>query len=103
FLTGMLGFRLAGESGERLRFEVGRGVAGTRVDVVSDPVAARGRVAVGTVHHIAFRVAHDAEQAEWHEELTAAGLHVSAILDRQYFHSIYFREPGGVLFEIATD
>jgi glyoxalase family protein len=73
------------------------------VDVVGAPAAARGQIAAGTVHHVAWRTAGDAEQAAWREELLARGLHVSPILDRRYFHSIYFREPGGVLFEIATD
>jgi glyoxalase family protein len=73
------------------------------VDVLGAPAAARGQIAAGTVHHVAWRTAGDAEQAAWREELLARGLHVSPILDRRYFHSIYFREPGGVLFEIATD
>jgi glyoxalase family protein len=55
------------------------------------------------VHHVAWRVAGDREQQAWHRDLIAGGHHVSPIMDRQYFHSIYFREPGGVLFEIATD
>ena len=56
----------------------------------------------GSVHHIAFRAANDEAQVEWREEI---GKHIptTAVLDRDYFHSIYFREPGGVLFEIATD
>lgn len=67
------------------------------------PDAAGGRVSVGTVHHVAWRVAGDAEQREWREHLVGDGLNVTPVLDRQYFRSIYFREPGGVLFEIATD
>lgn len=67
------------------------------------PDAPPGRVSVGTVHHVAWRVAGDAEQLSWRERLAAAGLNVTPVLDRQYFRSIYFREPGGVLFEIATD
>ena len=55
------------------------------------------------MHHVAFRVADRATQALWRSELVEAGLHVTEILDRQYFTSIYFHEPGGVLFEIATD
>ncbi|MES1147517.1 MAG: VOC family protein, partial [bacterium] len=62
-----------------------------------------GRSGAGTVHHIAWRVADDAAQAEWMEEITKVGAHVTTVQDRTYFHSIYFREPGGVLFEIATD
>ncbi|NIT95069.1 MAG: ring-cleaving dioxygenase, partial [Actinobacteria bacterium] len=57
----------------------------------------------GTVHHVAWRVDSDATELAWRERLGATGLHVTPVRDRQYFHSIYFREPGGVLFEIATD
>jgi glyoxalase family protein len=63
----------------------------------------RGSVAVGTVHHIAFRVPGDREQLEWRAKLVTADLDVTPPIDRQYFHSIYYREPGGVLFELATD
>jgi len=62
-----------------------------------------GRIAVGTVHHIAFRAADDDEQLRVREQLVARGLNVTPVIDRQYFHSIYFREPNGILFEIATD
>jgi glyoxalase family protein len=55
------------------------------------------------VHHIAWRAEDDADQLRWRERIIGAGLIPTEVLDRQYFHSIYFREPGGVLFEIATD
>ena len=71
--------------------------------VYPDETLARGSSGPGAVHHVAFRVASDEAQAEWHEKLSALGLNVTPVQDRQYFHSIYFREPGGVLFEIATD
>ena len=58
---------------------------------------------MGTVHHVAWRTPDDAQQKMWREELVEAGLNVTPVIDRRYFHSIYFREPGGVLFEIATD
>ena len=99
----VMGFRPAGEGKDRVRFEAGTGGPGTRVDILARPDAPRGHVSAGTVHHVAFRVADDPAQAAWHEELTEEGFHVSPILDRQYFHSIYFRERGGVLFELATD
>jgi glyoxalase family protein len=102
-LTGLMGFRRVSEAGDRFRFEVGAGGPGSRVDVLAKPDAPRGHVSAGTVHHVAWRTPDDAQQRAWHEELTSRGFHVSPILDRQYFHSIYFREPGGVLFEIATD
>ena len=102
-LDGILGFRAAGEERDRFRFEAGAGGPGARVDIVARPDAPRGHVSAGTVHHVAWRTPDDDQQKAWHEELTGLGFHVSPIMDRQYFHSIYFREPGGVLFEIATD
>lgn len=102
-LDGVMGFRLLGEDKGRMRFAAAGGGAASQVDVIASPDAARGSISAGTVHHVAWRVAGDAGQQAWHQELTGRGFHVSPILDRQYFHSIYFREPGGVLFEIATD
>ncbi len=72
------------------------------VDVVKTS-SGEGRVAVGTVHHVAWRTAGDEEQLAWRERLLSRDLVVTPVRDRTYFHSIYFREPGGVLFEIATD
>ena len=101
-LTDLLGMRAAAEDGDRVRFAMGDGGAGTVVDVAAD-TRARGLQAAGTVHHIAFRAPDGATQLRWREELVEAGLQVTEVLDRQYFTSIYFREPGGVLLEIATD
>jgi glyoxalase family protein len=101
-LTGLLGMTAAGEDGDRARFAMAGGGAGAVVDVAADG-RERGLQAGGTVHHIAFRVPDRETQARWREELAGAGLHVTEILDRQYFTSIYFHEPGGVLLEIATD
>lgn len=101
-LTGLLGMTAAGEDGDRARFAMAGGGAGAVLDVAAD-ARAKGLQAGGTVHHVAFRVADRATQALWRSELVEAGLHVTEILDRQYFTSIYFHEPGGVLFEIATD
>jgi glyoxalase family protein len=58
---------------------------------------------VRTVHHIAWRTADDEQQGEWHREIAKKGYNISSVMDRKYLHSVYFREPGGVLFEIATD
>lgn len=69
---------------------------------LDDPPAERGRHSAGTVHHVAFGTT-DAEQGAWLERLNAAGVPNSGIIDRHYFHSVYFREPGGVLFELATE
>lgn len=102
-LTGTLGFKLLGNDGNRFRYAVGSGEPGTIVDVVGAPSLPRGRVSVGTVHHIAWRTPDDSQQLEWHGEISRLGVHISPVMDRKYFHSIYFREPGGVLFEIATD
>jgi glyoxalase family protein len=102
-LTGTMGFRLLGEEGDRLRFGTGSEGAGSRLDVLVAPTAARGVTSAGTVHHIAFRAATDAAQLAWQGTLAERGLHVTPVQERQYFRSIYFREPGGVLFEIATD
>ncbi|WP_159940197.1 MULTISPECIES: ring-cleaving dioxygenase [unclassified Nocardiopsis] len=100
-----LGFRLADEQGERLRFRTnasGEGV-GTIVDVLARPRAPRGLVAAGTVHHVAYRAPDGPVQQAWRQRLEEDGVGVTEIRDRCYFTSIYFREPGGVLLEIATD
>jgi glyoxalase family protein len=98
-LTATLGFQAAGQQGERFRFAAGS----SRVDVLASPASSRGRVSAGTVHHVAWRAADEADQLAWREAVAESGLYVTPVLDRQYFRSIYFREPGGVLFEIATD
>jgi glyoxalase family protein len=102
-LAGTLGFRRVAEHGDRIRFEVGEGGPGARVDVLGAPSAVRGHVSAGTVHHVAWRSVDEPDQLAWREAVTETGLYVTPVLDRQYFRSIYFREPGGVLFEIATD
>ncbi|MFC7156456.1 ring-cleaving dioxygenase [Halomarina halobia] len=96
-----MGYEREASDGDRVRYRA----PGDRASVV-DLLARegpRGRQGVGTVHHVAFRTATDETQREWRERLTNAGLSVTPVKDRQYFRSIYFREPGGVLFEIATD
>jgi glyoxalase family protein len=98
-LVGTMGFQRAGEQGDRVRFAAGS----SRVDVLASPSAARGHISAGTVHHVAFRAADEADQLAWREAIAESDLYVTPVLDRQYFRSIYFREPGGVLFEIATD
>jgi glyoxalase family protein len=103
-LTAGLGFRSAGEVRNRFRFAVGEASGpGARIDVLCTPDLGRGRISAGTVHHVALRARDEAEQLAWRERLVARGLDVTPVLDRNYFRSIYFREPGGVLFEIATD
>ena len=102
-LVEVMGFRQIAVDGDRARYASGTGGSGTFVDLVRDPSAAPGRVAGGSVHHVAFRVEDDPAQAAWMDRLFAAGHPTTDVKDRQYFHSIYFREPGGVLFELATD
>ena len=102
-LTEELGFQLLRQEGSRYRFVVGAGGAGATLDVTCRPAGPVGQMGAGIVHHIAWRVADDAAQLTRRKQLTAARYNVSPVMDRYYFHSIYFREPGGVLFEIATD
>ncbi len=103
-LTDSFGYRLIGESGNRFRFGSQDDAAhGRIVDLLCLPDTRMGRVAAGSVHHIAFRARDQAEQVEWREHLVDLGYDVTPVIDRTYFHSIYFREPGGVLFEIATE
>jgi glyoxalase family protein len=98
-----MGFRQTHEDGNRIRFEVGEGGDGAQIDVLFLSGGPHGLVAAGTVHHVAFRVADDESQLEWRKYLTQKGLGVTPVQDRNYFHSVYFHEPGGVLFELATD
>ena len=102
-LTGSMGYRLAEKSGHRARYTAAAGGPGTYVDLLTDPALPRGLSGAGTIHHVAFRVADDAKEVTAREILLKDGLHVSPVIDRAYFKSIYYREPAGVLFEIATD
>jgi glyoxalase family protein len=101
FLTGVLGMlRLAGAHGwTRYGFAGGGGV----VDLQEHPLGGPGAWGVGSVHHLAWRVHDDAEQLRVRTEVIAAGLAPTPVIDRFWFKSVYFREPGGVLFELATD
>lgn len=103
FLAGLMGLRRVGEEGNRLRFESAAAGVGTVVDLRRVPGFWAGASGVGTVHHVAFRAPSDEAQLEHRARLVAAGVAVTPVVDRQYFHSVYFREPGGVLFEVATD
>jgi glyoxalase family protein len=112
-LTQVMGFREAGaynllsEDGtvtQSVRvFQVGKGGPGAEVHLIERDDMRRGMVGIGGVHHVAFRTPTDEQHAEWRTRLAEVGLGVTQVIDRFYFHSIYFREPGGVLFEIATD
>ena len=103
-LTDSFAYRLIEQSGNRFRFASAADSApGRIVDLLCLPDTGIGRVAAGSVHHIAFRAKDEAEQLQWREHLVDLGYNVTPVIDRTYFHSIYFREPGGVLFEIATE
>jgi glyoxalase family protein len=99
-----MGFHQIAAEGNRLRFASPADPAalGNHIDILVDPAANFGRAGAGSVHHIAFRAPNDEAQLEWRSEITRH-LPATEVLDREYFHSIYFREPGGVLFELATD
>lgn len=102
-LVGTMGFRRAGEEEGRVRYETSSDAAGRIVELLPSAEQRPGRVAAATVHHVAWRADGDEEQRAWRQQLAALGTDVTQVADRKYFHSIYFHEPGGVLFEIATD
>src|SRR6059058_1561337 len=102
-LTETLGFRPLSEENSVFRYEAGEGGPGAYVDVRCTPELRRGLVAAGTVHHVAWRTPTDEHQQTWRGALAGLNFNVTPVMDRKYFHSIYFREPGGILFEIATD
>ena len=102
-LVDTLGFHLKEEEYDRFRYEVGNGTGGTLVDILSLPGSERGLVSVGTVHHVAFRATNDDHQDQIRQKILRTNIHPTEVINRLYFHSIYFREPGGVLLEVATD
>ena len=118
-LTNELGFKLVGQDGTRFRFQIsGAKVNSTAsrdkntkeeyqgsniVDILCMPDAQYGMIGVGTVHHVAWRTPSDEQQKMLRAKIVKAGLNATPVIDRIYFHSVYFREPGGVLFEIATN
>ncbi|QCR22088.1 ring-cleaving dioxygenase [Pontibacter sp. SGAir0037] len=102
-LTEVFGYKLAGRHVNRYRFKTDAVEGAAIVDLVEVPNEMRGHLAGGSIHHVAFRVKDQAELMEYREKILARGLHITEQIDRNYFYSLYFREPGGVLFEIATD
>jgi glyoxalase family protein len=98
-----MGFRLVKREGNRARFEAGPGGSGRYADVIENASLARGTGGSGTIHHIAWSVPDDETELKKQSELQRSGYHVSPVMDRDYFHSIYYRERGGILFEIATE
>lgn len=103
FLEQVLGYRALGEEGGWLRYGVDGGGSGARLDLAEDPASPRGAWGTGVVHHLAFRAGDDGHQLELRAAAERAERHPTPVIDRFWFRSVYFREPGGVLFEVATD
>jgi len=103
FLTRVLGFHQVKARGNRFRYEVGDGGPGTLLDVLSFPNIPPSQVTVGTIHHLAWRTPGDEQQLALQQQLKSEGFNLTQGIDRPYFPSYAFREPGGVLFEIAMD
>jgi glyoxalase family protein len=101
-MTGVLGWRVVGEAERATRVATGGDGPGHVIDVIEAPEVPVALNGIGTVHHVAMAIATDDEQLQLRAELVELGVSVTEVRDRQYFRSIYFREPGGVLFEVAT-
>jgi glyoxalase family protein len=107
-LLNQMGYTFAGQENNRHRFMGDSGALASILDVLHRPVQPEDMpgeavFGAGSIHHIAFRVPTDEIQLEYQSALRAAGYGVTPVRDRSYFHSVYYREPGGVLFEIATE
>lgn len=102
-LTQVLGYEEANFEDGRVRFTHPEAQRASVIDLVRPPTEAQGRMGTGTIHHVAFRVPDEAAQQTIREALIEHGLQPTPVIDRQYFRSVYVREPGGILFEIATD
>ena len=102
-LTDLLGYRLDGNDNDRTRYVTDAVETASIVDLIADPQGKPAVNAGGTIHHIAFRVKDEATMMEYRKKISDYGLSITPKIDRNYFFSLYFREPGGVLFEIATD
>lgn len=102
-LTDIFGYKLIDQEVNRYRYATDAVENAAIVDLVELPEEKRGHVANGSVHHVAFRVKNDDILMYFRKKVEEHGLSITPQIDRQYFHSLYFREPGGVLFEIATD
>lgn len=102
-LLGLMGYEEAGREGAVTRMRLPGGNGADVVDLDEDPAAPPAQQSAGSVHHVAFSVADRAAQAEVRQELSRAGFQATPSIDRDYFWAIYFRTPGGVLFEVATD
>ncbi len=102
-LVTSLEFKRKGESGNRIRFETGEGGSGTCIDIIVDSKAETGFMGAGIIHHVAWRTPTDESQLNVRETLIRNGVRTTPVIDRNYFHSIYFSDPPGAIFEVATD
>jgi len=103
FLTTILGFTEQGTEGDWTRYVLGEGGPGRVLDIRETPDERRGAWGTGSIHHLAWRVDDDAHELAVRSAIEAAGLRPTPVIDRFWFKSVYFKEPGGVLFELATD
>jgi len=102
-LTGVFGYRLLEQQDNLFRFATYADNNAGIVDLIASAGEKAGHVSGGSVHHIAFRVENEEILMQYRDKITALGLHITDKIDRNYFYSLYFREPGGVLFELATE
>lgn len=102
-LTDVFGYKLLEQHVNRYRFVTDAVDSAAIVDLVEIPAEIAGHVAGGSVHHVAFRVENEEVLMQYREKIVNLGLHITEKIDRNYFYSLYFREPGGVLFELATE
>ena len=102
-LTDIFGYKFKAQEGNRFRYSTDAVENASVIDIIEDSSGERGINAAGTNHHIAFRVKDEASQEFFRNKIVEAGFNITGKIDRDYFYSLYFREPGGVLFEIATD
>lgn len=102
FLQEQLGYIFVDQQENRFRYTLDNPFGNQYVDILCNPESLEAVAGAGTVHHVAFATENDSTQLQIRENLLKSGYDVTPVLDRNYFHSIYFREPGGVLFEVAT-
>jgi glyoxalase family protein len=102
FMVSVMDHKRLVEENDRIRLYSGEAIPGNFVDLVSRPSLPHHKGGIGTVHHVAFSTPDGQSQLTLRERISKAGVQVSQVMDRQYFKSVYFREPGGVIFEIAT-
>ena len=103
FLLEAMGFRHLGSEDGWQRYSVGDAVSGNYLDLREMPHGSRGRWGTGSIHHLAWRMEDEAHQLAVRQRVTESGARPTAVIDRFWFKSVYFSEPGGVLFELATD